>query len=118
MRLTVPVVVTTTLWLCLADRTGDAQAATQAVAGTQSRVLMLYGSRRDATPATSLEAALRRTLEAGLGPGLDLYSEYVDVVRFEDAGYQSAMRALLRQQYAGIGVDVVIAFCDSCANFE
>lgn len=80
-------------------------------AGTprQKSVLLLDQLRRDAPNSISTDEIHRRVLQEAFGSRLDYYSEYVDVVRFGDPQYRSALRTYLRTRYAGQRLDLVIA---------
>ena len=84
----------------------SAQAGTSDVA--QKRVLVLHGLRIDAQTTIVAERAFQKILREGLEGHLDYYSEYIDLVRFSDPGYQSALIDFLRHKYAGRRFDLII----------
>ncbi len=83
----------------------------------QTQVLVLYSARRDAQMSIVGDRELPRLLEQGLGGGLDYYSEYIDLARFPDSGYQVAFRDFLRLKYKGQRFDAVIAIQDTAVEF-
>ena len=46
-----------------------------------------------------------------------LYYEYLDTIRFDDVGYQSRLRASLKQKYADRSIDLVVAVATSAIGF-
>lgn len=86
-------------------------AAAQAPASQprQKKVLVIQFARRDAPIAIQTEETYRQRLGEGLQGRLDYYTEYFDVYRFSDIEAQQAFRSYLRDRYAGIGLDLVIA---------
>ena len=90
-------------------------------AGAQSRgekkVLVMYTDRRDLPSTGRVDDAHRIALTEGLGSRLDYYSEYVDLIRFEDPKYQSALREYLRTRYTDIRLDAVIAASTAVLDF-
>src|SRR5678816_4525507 len=82
----------------------------------QQRVLVIHSSRQDAPYTALIEGAGRKTLNDGLGKGLDYYSEYIDLARFSSLEYQEALRDFLHRKYAGRPLDVIIA--EGNAPFE
>ena len=83
----------------------------------QKQVLVLYATRRDAQIAVLGDRELPRLLEQGLGETIDYYAEYLDLARFPEENYQSAVRDFLRQKYKEQRFDVVIAMHDIALQF-
>jgi len=81
----------------------------------QRQVLVLHSNRRDAEISTLIDRELPRLLDDGTG--LDYYSEYIDLPRFSDDGYQTAFRNFLRLKYQGVRFDLVVAMQDSAIAF-
>jgi signal transduction histidine kinase len=86
-------------------------------AADPKQVLVLYSTRRDAQVAVVGDRELPRILEAGLEEGLDFYSEYIDLARFGDPGYQAGFRDFLRLKYAGRRFDLLVAIQDAAIEF-
>jgi signal transduction histidine kinase len=89
----------------------------EASAREQKQVLVLYATRRDAQIAVLGDRELPRLLEQGLGETVDYYAEYLDLGRFSDENYQSAVRDFLRQKYKEQRFDLVIAMHDIALQF-
>jgi signal transduction histidine kinase len=87
------------------------------LAAQQKQVLVVYSTRRDAQVAILGDRDLPQTLEKGLGESLDFYSEYIDLSRFPDPGYQEAFSNFLRVKYNGQRFDLVIAMQDVAVDF-
>jgi signal transduction histidine kinase len=83
----------------------------------QRSVLVLYSTRRDAQIVIVGERELPAALEAGYGQNLNYYSEYIDLARFPDPEYQSALREFLMRKYRGQHIDVIIAMQDIALQF-
>jgi hypothetical protein len=83
----------------------------------QQQVLVLYATRRDAQVAVLGDRELPRLIEAGLGSTIDYYSEYLDLGRFPEEGYQATVRDFLRQKYKGQRFDLVITMHDIALQF-
>jgi len=93
------------------------RATAQGVGQQQKKVLVLYTDRRDLPSTGRVDDAHRIALAAGLGSRLDYYSEYVDLIRFEDPKYQSALHEYLRTRYGDVQLDVVIAASTAVMDF-
>ena len=86
-------------------------------ASEQKQVLVLYSARRDAQASILGDRELPRILERGLGEGVDYYSEYIDLGRFPEPGYQQAFSDFLRTKYQEHRFDVVVALQDAALEF-
>ena len=80
------------------------------------QILVLHATRRDSQISTISETELPRVLDAGLGRGLDYYSEFIDLARFPEPAYRSAFTDFLRLKYQGTRFDLVIAMGDAAAE--
>src|SRR5918993_5083222 len=78
----------------------------------QKTVLVLYGTRADARISVLGDRELPRRLERGLGERVNHYSEHLDLARFRDAHYRSAVAEFLTQKYGTQHFDLVIAMHD------
>jgi len=83
----------------------------------QTRVLVLYSTRRDAQIAMVGDRELPRILEQGMPQGFDYYSEYLDRARFPDPDYHAAFLDFLRLKYKDQQFDLVIAMSDLALRF-
>src|SRR5262245_10143326 len=97
----------------LADRVALAEGDSH----NQKKVLVLYTDRRDLPSTGRVDDAHRIALTEGLGSRLDYYSEYVDLIRFEDPKYQSALHEYLRTRFSDVRLDAVIAASTAVLDF-
>ena len=104
-------------WLGIAVLLAVAYPAAAYLALEQKAVLVLYATRRDAQIAVLGDRELPRLIETGLGETIDYYSEYLDLGRFPEEGYQAAVRNFLGQKYEGQRFDLVIAMHDIALQF-
>jgi signal transduction histidine kinase len=82
--------------------------ATALAGDRQKQVLVLFGSRPDGQFAVVAQRRLPSLLNRGMTEGVDYYSEYIDVPRFTDPGYQTAYVDFLRLKYNAQRIDLVI----------
>src|SRR5687767_9480815 len=75
----------------------------------QKTVLVLYGTRPEARISILGDRELPRRLERGLGERVNHYSEHLDLARFRDAQYRTAVADFLRLKYSGQQIDLIIA---------
>ena len=95
------------LVVLLAPPFGRAEAAPRS--DGEKQVLVLYATRRDSQIAVLGDQKLPTVLERGIGQRLDFYSEYLDLARFPEKGYEATVRDFLRSKYASQRFDLVIA---------
>ena len=105
------------LWLSLLAIPADRVAIAQGDGHEQKKVLVLYTDRRDLPSTGRVDDAHRIALAEGLGDRLDYYSEYVDLIRFEDPKYQSALHEYLRFRFSDVRLDAVIAASTAVLDF-
>jgi len=72
-------------------------------------VLVLYPSQQGMPAVEALESVIRRDLADGSAGHTDLYTEYVDVVRFPEPGYKEVLHDFLRDKYKGEKIDVIVS---------
>jgi signal transduction histidine kinase len=105
-------------WLLLVVVTlGNLAWIDAALAADQKRVLALYTTRKDEQLSIIGERHLPQLLEAGLGEGLDYYSEFIDSGRFPDPSHADVFRDFLRLKYRAQRFDLVIAVGDVAVEF-
>jgi signal transduction histidine kinase len=97
--------------VCWLGATADAWAGP-----AQKRVLAIYSTRRETQFAALGDRELPRLLAAKAG-AVDFYSEYIDLPRFPDPAYQTAVRDYLLLKYRDHPIDVVIALQDVATQF-
>jgi PAS domain S-box-containing protein len=105
------------LCVALVVMPGDRLVGADDGAPGSKKVLVLYTDRRDLPSTGRVDDAHRIALSEGLGNQLDYYSEYVDLIRFEDPKYQSALHDYLRTRYADVRLDAVIAASTAVLDF-
>ena len=84
----------------------------------QKKILVLYTDRRDLPSTGRVDDAHRIVLTEGLGSRLDYYSEYIDLIRFEDPKYQAALHEYLHTRYSEVRLDAVIAASTAVHRFR
>src|SRR4029453_15720671 len=90
------------LLVALVVMPADRLAGADDGAPNSKKVLVLYTDRRDLPSTGRVDDAHRIALAEGLGNRLDYYSEYVDLIRFEDPKYQSALHEYPPKRYTDI----------------
>lgn len=80
-----------------------------ACAQDQQQVLVIYGTRRDASIAVLGDARLPQLIQEGLGQRVDYYSEHLEAARLGDTTYHAALADFLESKYRDNQFDVVIA---------
>jgi PAS domain S-box-containing protein len=102
------------LWAIIAMTPGRFVAAD---GDGQKKILVLYTDRRDLPSTGRVDDAHRIVLTEGLGSRLDYYSEYIDLIRFEDPKYQAALQEYLHTRYSEVRLDAVIAASTAVLDF-
>ena len=93
------------------------KALGQPASSSHKRILVLHFARPDAGAFTDVEATIHNTLANDFGDSLEYTSEYLDLLRFAEPRFQSAMRAYLRVQYADVRFDAIIAASPAVLQF-
>jgi signal transduction histidine kinase len=83
----------------------------------QKRVLVLYGTRRDAQIVVVGDREISTKLEQSVRGGIDYYSEFLDEARFARPEYRVTFRDFLRSKYAGLEFDLLVAMGDAPLDF-
>jgi PAS domain S-box-containing protein len=73
----------------------------------QKRVLMLSILMREAPTTMTFENVYLQVVNRELG-GVDLYTEFIDVVRFQESGYREALGDFLARKYRNQKLDLVV----------
>jgi hypothetical protein len=80
-------------------------------------VLMVYGESR-LTPAITVgDENIRSAARESGGPPVEFLTEFLDVGRFADDGYEALLTGFLRGKYHGKHVDVVVAGGPAALSF-
>src|SRR5688500_220477 len=72
-------------------------------AGPAKNVLVLYDENKDFSGLALVDQSIKATLKAGMPVGLDVYTEYMDVSRFQEPGYNTKLRDLYLRGHRGHG---------------
>ena len=64
-----------------------------------------------------LLAGVRGQLVTGWGPRVSIYSEHVDIERYQGADVEQRVRDAFRAKYAGVALDAIVAYGPSPAGF-
>src|SRR6185295_5204774 len=78
-----------------------------AASDKQKKVLMLSIMTREAPSTLTFEHIYLDVLNRELG-GVDFYSEFIDLVRFQEPAYQAALGDFLARKYANVKLDLVV----------
>src|SRR5271165_1969825 len=106
--------LTLALWLVSAL---TAIAADGAPASPVGRVLVVYQNESTLTAAMEIAKGLRNGLDVRLPMRFELYSEYLDTVRFPSPDHLSRLGADLAAKYADIHLDIVMAVGPGALQF-
>ncbi len=109
-------------WRCLCRVLVAAAAVawSLAPAGAQDRqisVLALHEARRESPVPAAADPILQRVLGEGLSGRLDYYSEYMDLPRFPEPGYDDAFQKFFQAKHAGRRFDVVVTTTQAVFDF-
>jgi len=80
-------------------------------------VLMVYGESRLSPAITVGDENIRAAAQEGRGQSVEFLTEFLDVGRFADAGYETLLTDFLRGKYQGKHIDVVVAGGPSALRF-
>jgi hypothetical protein len=80
-------------------------------------VLVLYDENTDFPGLALLDRSLKAAFKAGVPDGIDLYTESMDLARFQDDHYMERLRAFYRRKYANQRVDLIIAVRGPALDF-
>ena len=83
----------------------------------QKNVLVLYDEQDELPGLAIIDRSIRSTLTAGSTDKLNIYSESLDLSRFQNEGYDQFLRGYYRQKYSGKKIDAVIAVMGPSLDF-
>jgi PAS domain S-box-containing protein len=83
----------------------------------QTSVLSFSTTRRDAPAAVIMDRTFERILAREVVGHLDYYAEHIDLTRFGEPAYRTAVRDFLKAKYAGRRFDVIIANGNAALEF-
>jgi PAS domain S-box-containing protein len=102
---------------CITAIAPTPKALGQPASSSHKRILILHFARPDEGAFAGIEAAIRNTLADEFGEGLEYSSEYLDLIRFAEPRFQSAMRAYLKARYADVRFDAIVAASPAVLQF-
>src|SRR5262252_2925556 len=85
--------------------------------GPPVNVLLLFASPRLTPAQIALDEAFRSTLTTRLSSPIYFYTEYLDLTLFEGDEPRPELRALLKQKYRPVKLDLVVAFASRALRF-
>jgi hypothetical protein len=81
------------------------------------RVVLLFGQRPELPGLALLQADLVRTLTSNSADRIEVYSETMDLERFDSNNYQLFLRDFLQEKYADKKIDLAIAILTPSLDF-
>ena len=94
--------------LCILLVISATPAAAWAREAPTSHVLLVYPQEREMATFASLDRELRSTLEDGTAGNVQFFTEYLDLIRFQDAEHLKQSLLYLRFKYATRGLDLIV----------
>ena len=94
------------LLLLLACITANAQPGDT---GAAKNVLVIYDEQTELPGLAILDSSIRSTLGADTNTRINIFSEGMDLSRFDHSGYGQFLRDYYKEKYSGKKIDVVIA---------
>ncbi|WP_133192701.1 ATP-binding protein [Labrenzia sp. 011] len=73
------------------------------------RVLILYESESTLFAAREIALGLQQQINQGNSTAIELYSEYLDMVRFQDTGHEDRIATFLAAKYENMQFDAIVA---------
>lgn len=102
--------------LCLASEAPGTLAEPAAQAAVH-RVITLNSTDPLLPAYIALDSAVQASVREGSGVPVEFYEESLDVRRFEQAGLEDKLVALLRTKYRDLRVEVVVAYATAALQF-
>jgi hypothetical protein len=87
------------------------------IVGRAPRVLILYPYDERIAATTEAGEAVRNRLREGTEGKIDIFSEFLDLIRFPEKAHVEKMARFLTDKYRDRPPDVVIALSDESASF-
>ncbi len=81
------------------------------------RVLIVYENDSTLFAAIQVAEGLRASMHASMPPGIEIYSEYLDTVRFASPGNLTRLAEYLSSKYDGMKFDAVMAVGPGALKF-
>ena len=81
------------------------------------RVLVIFDENKDFAGLALLDRSISSTLKTGARGPVEVYTEYMDLARFRDEGYEQRLRDFYRQKYGGKKLDLVMAVMGPSLDF-
>jgi signal transduction histidine kinase len=100
-----------------AARTSAWQASPAAAQGQHKRVLLLFDEDRRLPGLSILEQAIRSTMSAELGDGIEYFTESMQASQFPEEQYDLALRDYLLKKYASRKPDLIIGMMGPSVAF-
>jgi signal transduction histidine kinase len=85
--------------------------------GVLNRVLILYENESTLTAAVEVAQGLRASMHETMPKALEVYSDYLDVVRFPDAAFKVRVAQFIAKKYESVRFDVVMAVGPGALQF-
>ncbi|MGH6917172.1 MAG: ABC transporter substrate-binding protein, partial [Geminicoccaceae bacterium] len=83
--------------------------ATNGAAAETKRILMLFSNDSLLPANDAIASSFQRTLEADSPGRVEIFTEFLDADRFPGPAHEARMESLLRDKYASIPIDLLIA---------
>ena len=83
--------------------------ATNGAAADAKRVLMLFSNDSLLPAGNTVVSNFQRMLEAGSPDRVEIFTEFLDADRFPGPAHEARMESLLRDKYASIPIDLLVA---------
>jgi PAS domain S-box-containing protein len=96
-------------WLAVALN-ASAQDTDSRPLGPTKRVLIVFSENRESTGNAMMEQAMRAEMARVCTNQLEFFDESFDASRFLNTDHARVFRESLRQKYASLGLDLVVAF--------
>jgi PAS domain S-box-containing protein len=84
-------------------------AAANGAAAQTKRVLMLFSNDSLLPAGNAVTSSFQRSLEAADPDGVEIFTEFLDADRFPGPAHEARIASLLRDKYASIPIDLLVA---------
>ena len=93
-------------------------AASEPVAQGPKRIMILYDEDKDSLPGlASIDRTLRESFRTRLGHDVEIISESLALLQFEQEGYDALVADFYRRKYAGSPPDLIVAVLEPSLDF-